>query len=197
VQLTISNLSYTYPDAPTPALGPLSATFGEGWTGIVGSNGSGKSSLLRIVTGDLDGFEGSVIPRPVAAPGAALSYCAQATEQPPPRAEEFALDFGGEAMRVRRTLGIEDDWVWRFGTLSHGERKRLQVAVALWLNPPVLALDEPTNHVDAPTRAQIVAALRHYQGVGLLVSHDAPFLQAVTTERWLFSLDGSICRELA
>jgi ATPase subunit of ABC transporter with duplicated ATPase domains len=190
VQITISNLSYTYQDAPTPALGPLAATFAEGWTGIVGSNGSGKSTLLRILTGDLDGFEGSVIPRPVrAAPGQAPAYCAQATEHPPAQAEDFALDFGNDAMRVRRVLGIEDDWFWRFNTLSHGERKRLQVAVALWLNPPVLALDEPTNHVDAVTREQLLTALKGYQGIGLLVSHDRELLDTLVNQ-CLFMRDG-------
>jgi ATPase subunit of ABC transporter with duplicated ATPase domains len=189
VQLTISNLSYTYVDAPVPALGPLSLTLAEGWTGVVGSNGSGKSTLLRIVTGDLDGFEGSVIPRPLSAPGRAASYCAQATERLPAQAEDFALDYGGDAMRVRRVLGIEDDWAWRFDTLSHGERKRLQVAVALWLNPVVLALDEPTNHVDAVTRERLLEALREYQGVGLLVSHDRELLDALVS-RCLFMRDG-------
>jgi ATPase subunit of ABC transporter with duplicated ATPase domains len=104
-------------------------------------------------------------------------------------ADEFALDFGGEAMRIRRVLGIEDDWVWRFDTLSHGERKRLQVAVALWLDPPVLALDEPTNHVDAVTREQLLAALAQYRGVGLLVSHDRELLDALVGQ-CLFMRDG-------
>ncbi|MDR2106085.1 MAG: ATP-binding cassette domain-containing protein [Coriobacteriales bacterium] len=201
MQITVNKLSYTYEDAPAPALGPLSATFAEGWTGVVGSNGSGKSTLLRLVTGDLGGFTGSIVPAParppVPAPApaspstpSASSYCAQATECPPAQVEEFALDFGGDAMRIRRILGIQDDWAWRFDTLSHGERKRLQVAVALWLNPPVLALDEPTNHVDAVTREQILTALRHYRGVGLLVSHDRDLLDALVSH-CLFMRDGS------
>jgi ATPase subunit of ABC transporter with duplicated ATPase domains len=182
VQLTISNISYTYEGAPTSALGPVSATFAEGWTGIVGANGSGKSTLLRIVAGDLGGYQGNVIPTPLLAPGASISYCAQATEELPAQAEEFALDYGSDAMQIRRMLSIEDDWTWRFDSLSHGERKRLQVAIALWLNPSVLALDEPTNHVDAPTRNQLLAALVNYRGVGLLVSHDRELLDTLVSQ---------------
>jgi ATPase subunit of ABC transporter with duplicated ATPase domains len=96
--------------------------------------------------------------------------------------EDFALDFGGESLRVRRVLGIEDDWPWRYEQLSEGERKRLQVAVALWQNPLVLALDEPTNHVDAVCRGRLLAALAAYEGVGLLVSHDRELLDALATQ---------------
>ena len=75
-------------------------------------------------------------------------------------------------MEIRRELGIGDDWPWRPGTLSGGEAKRLQIACALATDPDVLVLDEPTNHVDRPTRERIIAALRSYDGIGILVSHD-------------------------
>ncbi len=189
MQLTTTNLTYSYEDAPTSALGPISATFPMGWTGIVGSNGSGKSTLLRILSGDLVGFGGSVVPRPIAAPGTSGSYCAQATEHPPHRLDEFAVDFSGSSMKIRQILEIDDDWAWRFETLSHGERKRLQVGVALWMNPSVLALDEPTNHVDAVTRDKLLAALSAYDGVGLLVSHDRELLDELC-DQCLFMRDG-------
>ncbi|MHC4644638.1 MAG: ATP-binding cassette domain-containing protein [Planctomycetota bacterium] len=73
---------------------------------------------------------------------------------------------------IKDKLGIQDDWVQRWLTLSHGERKRAQIAVALWLKPDVLAVDEPTNHVDAEGREIIGSALHSFDGVGLLVSHD-------------------------
>ncbi|MFR3052255.1 MAG: ATP-binding cassette domain-containing protein, partial [Eggerthella lenta] len=60
--------------------------------------------------------------------------------------------------------------------LSHGERKRIQIACALAAEPQVLALDEPTNHLDAPTRALVAQALASFKGVGLLVSHDRALL---------------------
>ncbi|MDR1183192.1 MAG: ATP-binding cassette domain-containing protein [Coriobacteriales bacterium] len=174
MQITLTTITYSYDDSPDQALVPVTATFPEGWTGIVGSNGSGKTTLLRLLSGELRPTGGRMAPRLVGV------YCAQETERQPAGMEDFALDFGGEALRVRRVLGIEDDWPWRYGQLSEGERKRLQVAVALWQNPLVLALDEPTNHVDAACRERLLAALAAYQGVGLLVSHDRELLDALT-----------------
>jgi ATPase subunit of ABC transporter with duplicated ATPase domains len=173
MQIALTDITYSYDDAPDQALAPVTATFPEGWTGIVGSNGSGKSTLLRLVCGELRPTGGQMAPR------LAGAYCAQETERHPAGLEDFALDFGGEALHVRRVLGVEDDWPWRYGQLSEGERKRLQVAVVLWREPPVLALDEPTNHVDAACRERLLAALAAYRGVGLLVSHDRELLDAL------------------
>lgn len=171
--LAANNLTYTYEDAPLPALESLTATFAAGWTGIVGSNGAGKSTLLRLLCGEVRPDSGTVSP-PVKG-----VYCAQGTECPPPNLEELACDYSSDAVRIRSALGLDDEWLWRFDTLSHGERKRVQVACALQLQPAVLALDEPTNHLDAPTRALLLDALGGYRGVGLLVSHDRAFLDAL------------------
>lgn len=168
--LSISNLSYSYAGSSMPALAGVSATFSKGWTGIVGNNGAGKSTLLRLACGDLTPDGGSVTPR------LAGAYCAQSTERAPQNLEDFALDYSSDAVRLRATLGLDDEWPWRFETLSPGERKRLQIACALWQRPPVLALDEPTNHLDVMTRHLLLDALKAYHGVGLLVSHDRFFI---------------------
>ena len=60
---------------------------------------------------------------------------------------------------LRGKLFIGDDWAERWATLSHGERKRAQIAVALWQQPEVLLIDEPTNHIDAGARALLCEAL--------------------------------------
>ena len=82
----------------------------------------------------------------------------------------------GAAWQLKGRLALEADWLERWESLSHGERKRAQIAVALWLEPPVLAVDEPTNHIDTQARALLEGALRDYRGVGLLVSHDRDLL---------------------
>jgi ATPase subunit of ABC transporter with duplicated ATPase domains len=64
-------------------------------------------------------------------------------------------------------------------TLSDGERKRAQIAAALWLEPGVLALDEPTNHLDSQAREIIGKALQSFDGIGLLVSHDRELLDSL------------------
>lgn len=94
---------------------------------------------------------------------------------------DFACDYGDEARRLRERLGIGDDMPWRFSRLSCGEQKKIQVAVALWRSPDLLVLDEPTNHVDAACKAQLIEVLRGFKGVGLLVSHDRGLLDELAS----------------
>ena len=94
-------------------------------------------------------------------------------------------------MALRRDLDVEDDWPWRHDTLSCGQQKRLQVACALWQRPDLLVMDEPTNHVDTPTREAITAALAPFKGVGLLISHDRALLDALCAQ-CLFMAEGRL-----
>jgi ATPase subunit of ABC transporter with duplicated ATPase domains len=73
-------------------------------------------------------------------------------------------------------LKINVDFMDRWDTLSHGERKRIQLGIALWKNPPLLAVDEPTNHLDREARHLVSSNLEEYRGIGLLVSHDRTLL---------------------
>lgn len=168
--LQFQRVGFTYPTMTKPLLDGIDVHFPEGWTGIVGPNGVGKSTLLRLAVGELQPQDGQVHH-----PGAAL-YCAQRTDEPPPELPEFMYAADREALDLKRRLAVGDDWPDRWHTLSHGERKRAQIAVALWLNPDVLALDEPTNHIDRQARRLLRDALRDYRGVGLLVSHDRELL---------------------
>lgn len=177
--LVLDQVSFSYDVSPVDALRPVTASLPPGWTGVVGANGIGKTTLLRLVSGELIPLTGSI-----SRPGDAV-YCAQPTDAPPVLLDEFALDWGAEAGRLRSVLHIGEDWPYRFGTLSHGERKRLQLAVALWRRPHVLAVDEPTNHLDESARAFIRDALGSFDGIGLLVSHDRELLDTLA-ERCLF-----------
>ena len=146
-----------------------------GWTAIVGVNGAGKSTLLGLAAGGLQPLRGAV-----RAP-ARVHLCDQRTDRPSPDLLAFAEAGDRSAGRWRSMLGIEGDWLPRWASLSHGERKRLQVAAALWQEPDLLALDEPTNHLDASTAAGVRNALATYRGIGLLVSHDRVLLDALCT----------------
>ena len=176
MQLNLSSIEYTYPTAAEPALRGVSATFPQGWTGIVGDNGGGKTTLALVACGILLPDSGSV------SPSLLSLYCPQDATEPPQNLEDFALSYDGHATRLRRDLGIEEDWPWRYGTLSGGQQKRLQVACALWADPDVLAVDEPTNHVDASTRQAISSALARFGGIGLLVSHDRELLDVLCAQ---------------
>ncbi|WP_139653008.1 ATP-binding cassette domain-containing protein [Raoultibacter phocaeensis] len=171
--LHLTDVSYAYEDSPTYALETVTATFSEGWTGIVGNNGSGKSTLLKLLCGIEQPSAGAIRPAPAGV------YCAQSTEHVPENLFDFAVDYTPYAVRLRSMLELEDEWLWRYDTLSHGERKRVQIACALSLEPTVLAVDEPTNHLDARTRDVLLKALASYKGIGLLVSHDRILLDAL------------------
>ena len=75
-------------------------------------------------------------------------------------------------------LGIQAAYAERWDTLSHGERKRIQLAVSLWQNPPLLAVDEPTN---LRSIRMLEEALGEVEAALLLVSHDDVFLSALIT----------------
>ena len=184
MQLNVANIVYTYPAAVDPALRGVTATFPRGWSGIVGDNGSGKTTLALVACGILQPDAGIVSPRLLAL------YCAQDATEPPGNLDDFALSYDGTAMRLRHDLGIDDEWLWRYGTLSSGQQKRIQVACALWAEPDVLAMDEPTNHVDVATKRAISAALAQYGGVGLLISHDRELLDTLCSQ-CLFLANGS------
>ena len=184
MQLNLSNIEYAYPAAVEPALSGVTATFPKGWTGIVGDNGGGKTTLCLVACGLLQPDAGAVAPPLVSL------YCAQDASVPPANLEDFAFAYDSAAVRLRRDLAIGDDWAHRYSTLSGGQQKRLQVACALWAVPDVLAVDEPTNHVDAATRRSISAALSRFGGIGLLVSHDRELLDELCSQ-CLFVADGA------
>lgn len=171
--LRFERVGFSYPGMVRPLLDGVDAHFPAGWTGIVGANGSGKSTLLRLATGALEPTSGRVHHL------GTECYAVQRTDEPPARWNEFLAAYDAEAEELRRRLGIAPDWENRWETLSHGERKRAQIGTVLWTAPDVLALDEPTNHIDADARRLLLDALKRYRGVGLLVSHDRELLDAL------------------
>ncbi len=108
-----------------------------------------------------------------------MRLCEQRTDDPPDDLTDILSTGDGVAAELRGRLALQGDWRRRWPTLSHGERKRAQIAAALWRNEAVLCLDEPTNHVDAEVRTLLAAALSRYRGIGLLVSHDRELLDSL------------------
>jgi macrolide transport system ATP-binding/permease protein len=171
--LLLRKVSFRFDTAEAFLFRELSIDFHGGWTGILGANGSGKTTLLRLAAGELSPCEGQVLRR-----GRVL-LCEQRTEEMPQRFAAFLGSGDPEVFRLRGMLGIEDAWGERWHSLSFGERKRVQVALALWEKPESLLLDEPTNHLDGAARRLLGAALATYDGVGLLVSHDRELLDGL------------------
>lgn len=173
-QLALQSVEFAHPGMTTPLFTDLTVQFPSGWTGIVGPNGAGKTTLLKVVTGELTAQGGTVHRQ-----GLSL-YVAQRTDEPPEMFEDFI--WAPDATVLKARLRVSEDWPERWDTLSHGERKRAQIAVALWREPAVLALDEPSNHIDADARRLLLLALTEFTGVGLLVSHDRALLDELCTQ---------------
>ena len=170
LSIVFQNVSFTYEKLTQPLIHDLSLHFSRGWTGIVGANGVGKSTILKLATGAIEPQKGRVmIPE-------FSFYCQQRTDNVPDQLYDLISSTSREAFGIKGRLGVEDDWLERWITLSHGERKRAQIAAAMWRRPQVLAVDEPTNHLDTEAQAFLFAALSTFGGVGLLVSHDRKFL---------------------
>lgn len=165
--------SYTVPG--DPVFRSLCIHFSKGWTGVVGPNGVGKSTLAKLAAGVLKPTTGSV----VMGESSTAFYCEQETAAPPECAHEFISGEEPASGKLRSLLGIGADWPERWESLSHGERKRFQIGAALWKEPDILVLDEPLNHVDLRARRLIASSLQTFAGIGIVVSHDREFLDAL------------------
>ena len=176
MQLNLTRINYTYPRAVSPTIDGVSATFPSGWTGIIGDNGCGKSTLARIAARIVVPDSGTVSPTLFS------SYCQQDSTQESENLFGLASDWGKEAQRARTLLRIEDDWFWRYDTLSGGQQKRIQIACALYARPDVLVMDEPTNDLDGATRDIVREALASFEGIGILISHDRDLLDGLASQ---------------
>ena len=184
MQLALSRVTYTHPAAQDPILNNVTIAFPQGWTGLLGDNGCGKSTLARLACGLIVPDSGTV------SNGLFAVYCPQEADEAPHALADFALDFGREARSLRKRLSLTDDMPWRWDELSFGERKKLQIACSLWQRPDVLAVDEPTNHLDREARAQLTGLLASFTGVGILVSHDRELLDALASRCASFEASG-------
>ena len=158
--------------------------------GVIGINGTGKSTLLAIIAGALQPDEGKIITRN----GLKISYLPQNPVFDPQRSilenvvqnieqdQEF-WNVQGEAAAMLLKLGIEDPSVMP-DTLSGGQRKRAALAAALLTPGDILILDEPTNHLDHEMIEWLQEQLASYKGAIVMVTHDRYFLDEVTSTIW-------------
>lgn len=201
--LTCSALSFQWPDG-TEVFDGLSVSISRGRTGLVGTNGTGKSTLLRLLAGQLRPTQGSVtvggslayLPQNItldttlrveAALGIAERRAAlRAIESGDVREEHFETlgddwDVEERALAQLGSLGLGDVELDRtVGQLSGGETVLLRLAALLLERPDVLLLDEPTNNLDLFARRRLYEAVDSWRtGVLVVVSHDLDLLERV------------------
>ena len=153
-------------------------------TGIIGINGTGKSTFLKVLAGVTEADAGTISRNP----NVQVSLLAQnpVMEDSATVLEQVFLHFPAEfrelneyeAKSMLNKLGITDH-SQKVGTLSGGQRKRVALAAALIHPADVLVLDEPTNHLDAEMTAWLEDWLRKFKGGLVMVTHDRYFLERV------------------
>lgn len=153
-------------------------------TCLVGNNGSGKSTFLKIVCGQVDIDQGERFVQP----GTRFSYLPQDVWLDSHQTtQEFVMQAGCASFEAEEMLDLlKMDRNRLMADFSGGERRRVALARALVGNPDVLLLDEPTNHLDLPTIEWLEEFLKSYTGALLTISHDRTFLERVSTScLWL------------
>ena len=197
--ITLSNLLWSTPDG-RPLLSHLDLSFGAERTGLVGRNGVGKTTLLKLVSGELQPQSGSI------AFGGRLGILRQSVQ-----VEEGAtvadLFDASDALAILRRAEAGDatadelaiaDWtieariaaaIERVGldaepetlliSLSGGQRTRLGLAALVFSDPDFLILDEPTNNLDRDGREAIITLLSGWRAGAIVVSHDRELLDTM------------------
>lgn len=168
--LTISNLSFRYDSSNSFLFKDINITFAQGWNSLIGPNGSGKTTLLKLSVGLLKTSKGLV------QNNSQTVFCEQRMEVVSDIIFDFMYAYDSFACELRSRFSIDEGWIDRWHTLSFGERKRTQVAAAIWVRPSILAVDEPTNHLDMESKNYLFDLLKMYEGTGIIVSHDRTFL---------------------
>ena len=172
--LQINNLTFKY--SHTNIFTNLNLTFEPfSWSCIVGNNGSGKTTLLKLISKKLKPEFGSIVGNDL------VYYCQQSLTETPEGFEEFIYTFNSKTFRLKELLHIQDEWFYRWKNLSYGEKKRVQIAIALYQEVDVLLLDEPTNHLDYTSKNIVLEGLKNFRGIGILVSHDREILNTLCT----------------
>jgi ATP-binding cassette subfamily F protein 3 len=158
--------------------------------GLLGLNGAGKSTFIKLLANQLQAFHGDV----TRAKDLQTGYFAQhQVEQ---------LDLEANALLTMQRLGPEmserdirgylggfnfqgEKVLQAVKTFSGGEKARLVLALLIWSRPNLLLLDEPTNHLDLEMRLALNQALQGFEGSVILVSHDRHLLRSVCDDLWL------------
>lgn len=196
--IELKNVSWSTPDG-APLLDTINLAFGAERTGLIGRNGIGKTTLLRIMAGEIVPASGtirasgavSMLHQRSAPPGeqtiadafaitAELERLARIESGAPLDGDLDDVDWTVEprAMAALADAGLSDITLdRRLGTLSGGQATRADLAALMFAEPDLLLLDEPTNNLDKDGRAIVADMLSAWKGGAVVVSHDRELLR--------------------
>jgi ATP-binding cassette, subfamily F, member 3 len=162
--------------------------------GMIGPNGSGKSVLGRVLAGVAEVSSGERW----AGPSVRFGYLAQGHETEPPHLTPIEFVRNAKAMYEDEAVSLLGRFLFRYdqmrqpvGTLSGGERTRLQLCLLMLSGANCLVLDEPTNHLDIESMEVLETALESYDGTAIVISHDRYLLDRIP-DRIVEVRDGGI-----
>ncbi|MGV1834928.1 ABC-F family ATP-binding cassette domain-containing protein [Rhizobium rhizogenes] len=197
--ITLSNLSWSTPDG-RPLFSNLDLSFGAERTGLVGRNGVGKTTLLKLIAGEQPPQSGAI------SFAGSIGVLRQSVQVEPDETiadlfqirDALAVLHRAEAGEATTDELSSADWLLetrlasaldragldaeprtRLAALSGGQRTRAGLAALIFTNPDFLILDEPTNNLDREGREAVVALLASWRGGAIVVSHDRALLDTV------------------
>ncbi len=156
---------------------------------IVGPNGSGKTTFLKMIMG-LESVNGDIW----ISPTSKIGYLTQEVfdlpfaQTPDQMFSKESYEERGKVQNLMKHLGFSaTQWKEPIANMSMGERVKCKLMTYILEERDVLILDEPTNHLDLPSREQLEKTLSHYGGTLLVVSHDLYFLNKITKHQLVFT----------
>lgn len=198
--LEINNLDFSYPN--TPILTDFSYIFKKGEKcGVVGKNGTGKTTLLKLIAGELLPDAGKISPGLTiqfgyfSQDGLKVKGNMRVIDLVKQHADVIRMESGNYvgASQFLNYFGFKYEQQYSYyEDLSGGEKRKLHLLITLLKNPNFLILDEPTNDFDIDTLNLLEDFLDHYKGCLLIVSHDRWFMNKLVDHIFVFEGEGKV-----